>query len=120
MPGFWPARLAGRLEQLVVVDQQLAHRVQVGEEGAHEPRDLRVVALSRAHLGVLLVAVLGEEVVQLVRQQRQPRQLQPNLRDAASCRTQHRVERQPLRELQPEGPVFVPLWERLVEAVRRR
>ena len=87
---------------------------------AGEPRRLRVVALSRAHLGVLLVAVLGEEVVQLVRQQRQPRQLQPNLRDAASCRTQNRVERQPLRELQPEGPVFVPLWERLVEAVRRR
>ena len=82
------------LEQLAMVDEELTHRVEVWEEAAQQPQHLRILALAIAHLGVLLVAVLDEELFNLVGAQREP------------------------RELQPERPVFVALWECLVEAVR--
>ena len=53
-------REAVRLEQLVVVEEQLAHRVEVGKECAEEPRHLGVVELTVAHLAILLEPVLRE------------------------------------------------------------
>mmetsp|Transcript_7467 Transcript_7467/g.16331 ORF Transcript_7467/g.16331 Transcript_7467/m.16331 type:complete len:376 (-) Transcript_7467:203-1330(-) len=88
-------REAGRFEQLVVVNQQLANGVEVGEEATEQTRHFRIGALAIAHLRVLLEAVERQKLVNLEWLEREA------------------------RELQPKGPVLVALWQRLVEAKGR-
>ena len=42
------------------IEEQLAHRVEVGKECSEEPRHLGVVELTVAHLAILLEPVLRE------------------------------------------------------------